>query len=59
MCMLACIHPGAGHSGETNAVLDYAKTTATIVRTVTRSEVKDVRTQDQMAVDVKNTGVDP
>ena len=34
MCMLACVHPGAAYAGETNAVLDYAKTTSSIVRKV-------------------------
>lgn len=43
MCMLACIHPGGTHAGETHAVLEYAKTTASIVRKVTRAEVKDIR----------------
>ena len=42
MCMLACLNPGPEYAGETNAVLDYAKTTASIVRTVVRAEVKDL-----------------
>ena len=34
MCMLACVHPGPAYVGETSAVLDYAKTTSSIVRKV-------------------------
>ena len=53
MCMLACIHPGPGYAGETNAVLDYARTTASIVRAVTRAEVKDMRTEEQREMESK------
>ena len=33
-CMLACVHAGRSNAGETHAVLEYAKTTASIVRKV-------------------------
>ena len=56
MCMLACIHPGHGYEGETNAVLDYARTTASIVRQVTRAEVKDTRTFEEKSEDTKGVG---
>ena len=62
MCMLACIHPGAAYAGETNAVLDYAKTTATIVQTVVRAEVTDTRTEEEKKADEEktdNAGDDP
>ena len=37
-------------------MLDYAKTTASIVRTVTRAEVKDTRTIEEKADDFKSAG---
>mgnify|MGYP002631608476 CR=1 FL=1 len=42
-CMLACINPIPGSAGETSAVLEYAKTTASIVRNVVHAAVVDVR----------------
>ena len=42
-CMLACVHAGKGNAGETHAVLEYAKTTASIVRKATKAEVTEIR----------------